>query len=290
MKNSNFNLTLATMCLVVLFLITGFGTGCKDECDNVSCEHGGTCVDGSCNCPAGYSGTNCEIVDFKYAAGKYFGDTISLGNGIVRTWAEVDEDGNPIAIGANFPEATLDSLNDFEEYFSIPMPDEAYNTFFDHLFFVWVSHGHPPFWFAPHLDLHFVMVSETERENVIPGADVIPILDRYIPQDYISDAGNIGDVVPRMGVHWWDSTATEVNGGLFTTTMLYGAYHGNITFIEPMISSSYLQTKTSVTYDIKQPESYQREGYWPTKYSVTYHAATKEFDVTLQGFVKRERG
>ena len=34
--------------------------GCKDPCKDVKCLNGGTCDDGSCNCPAGYSGANCE--------------------------------------------------------------------------------------------------------------------------------------------------------------------------------------------------------------------------------------
>jgi hypothetical protein len=38
-------------------------TACtKDKCDDVVCQNNGTCVDGSCKCPFGYSGTNCEIV------------------------------------------------------------------------------------------------------------------------------------------------------------------------------------------------------------------------------------
>ena len=35
-----------------------------DECSGVTCQNGGTCVDGingyTCNCVAGYTGTHCE--------------------------------------------------------------------------------------------------------------------------------------------------------------------------------------------------------------------------------------
>lgn len=36
---------------------------CKDECDDIACENGGTCVEGSCECPDGFSGELCEIQD-----------------------------------------------------------------------------------------------------------------------------------------------------------------------------------------------------------------------------------
>lgn len=32
-----------------------------DACDDIVCENNGVCVFGTCNCPEGYSGVNCEI-------------------------------------------------------------------------------------------------------------------------------------------------------------------------------------------------------------------------------------
>lgn len=34
----------------------------EDLCENVLCQNGGTCNDGDCDCPQGFSGTNCETV------------------------------------------------------------------------------------------------------------------------------------------------------------------------------------------------------------------------------------
>ncbi len=36
---------------------------CKDECDGVVCQNRGICNDGTCECPEGYTGANCESFD-----------------------------------------------------------------------------------------------------------------------------------------------------------------------------------------------------------------------------------
>ena len=33
-----------------------------NACDNVKCQHGGICIDGTCTCPYGWSGTSCEVL------------------------------------------------------------------------------------------------------------------------------------------------------------------------------------------------------------------------------------
>ena len=36
---------------------------CKDPCKDIVCNNGGDCLNGTCYCPTGYSGTHCEIAD-----------------------------------------------------------------------------------------------------------------------------------------------------------------------------------------------------------------------------------
>lgn len=52
--------TFSKLLLFVAVLAIPFA-GCKEEdpCEGVTCLNGGTCADGSCDCPAGYTGSNC---------------------------------------------------------------------------------------------------------------------------------------------------------------------------------------------------------------------------------------
>ncbi|MEZ4688433.1 MAG: calcium-binding EGF-like domain-containing protein [Bacteroidia bacterium] len=45
--------------LFVIFSLSSFS--CGDECADISCENGGICVDGRCDCPTGFTGQRCEV-------------------------------------------------------------------------------------------------------------------------------------------------------------------------------------------------------------------------------------
>lgn len=47
----------------------------KNPCDGVSCQHGGSCNAGICNCPTGYEGAQCENLSTARYVGKYSGYT-----------------------------------------------------------------------------------------------------------------------------------------------------------------------------------------------------------------------
>jgi hypothetical protein len=51
--------------LILTLLIATTFMGCKkdDPCEDVTCLNGGECVDGTCDCPTGYSGPTCADYD-----------------------------------------------------------------------------------------------------------------------------------------------------------------------------------------------------------------------------------
>ena len=61
--NKKSTIILTTFITVSVFFSATF-IACKksssDPCANVICQNGGACAGGSCSCPTGYSGVNCE--------------------------------------------------------------------------------------------------------------------------------------------------------------------------------------------------------------------------------------
>ena len=49
--------------LISISLLTLNFSACSNKCKDVVCQNNGTCNDGLCECPSGFSGTNCEIED-----------------------------------------------------------------------------------------------------------------------------------------------------------------------------------------------------------------------------------
>ena len=57
MGKSIFLTVIATLGIFLSVLYTSCST---DKCDSVTCFNNGTCADGKCICPTGYSGTYCQ--------------------------------------------------------------------------------------------------------------------------------------------------------------------------------------------------------------------------------------
>lgn len=225
-------------------------------------------------------------------SGTFVGQTRAVGNGTARTWITLDGAGNPATIGITLNEAALTNLPVESTEYSLEFPPQAGATPFRHTGLNWNPHGHMPvgIYNVPHFDVHFYLISEAQRFTITgTGTDSLrlysPPAAEFLPAGYFNPPGT-GE--PRMGNHWLDMTAPELNGMAFTRTFIYGTYDGQVTFWEPMITTAYLATQPNETQAIKQPQRYAESGrYYPTRYTVRYDATTLEYHITMDGFVLR---
>ena len=227
-------------------------------------------------------------------SGTFKGEPVTMGDGKVNSWVEVGSDGQPKTVGITFEEAAFTNLpagdEHTEEYEYEPtLPLEKDLTPFSHVVVDWNPHGHPPvgIYDKPHFDLHFYMMSESDRLQ-IPAyeEDSAGFLQypapAYLPATYFPIPGG----EPKMGVHWADGTSPEldpVNPQPFTQTFIYGSYKGDVTFYEPMATLAFLTSTTSYSRDIPQPSQWSKDGYYPTRLSFTKTDGTVQ--VTLHDFV-----
>jgi len=56
MSFSKLNVLVALLFTICIF------SACKDDCDDIVCQNGGTCDNGICDCPTGFFGDNCESI------------------------------------------------------------------------------------------------------------------------------------------------------------------------------------------------------------------------------------
>jgi EGF-like domain len=75
--------------LVVGFiLLVAACTKPLDPCAATNCQNGGVCDDGSCKCPSGYEGAECE----KEKRARFVGDYCALDNVVVETLSAIPSD------------------------------------------------------------------------------------------------------------------------------------------------------------------------------------------------------
>jgi hypothetical protein len=259
----------------------------------VGCSGGGT----PSSSPAG---TNTPASN----SGTVFGPSQRLGNGTVKTYTTLDASGNPVEVGLRLTDTALDGLPQTTtppDVLMLDFPDQASATAFDHVMLNWNPQGHDPvvLFGKPHFDFHFDMVDMAAIQAVSPSdpnyaakADRLPEA-RYLPQDYVVPPGAsaAAQAVPGMGVHLVDSSDTSLVPGSydFKQIIISGTWDGKYTFIEPMITREWLLTKPTLEQQaLKQPQAYQKTGYYPTNYSVRFDEQAKEYVVTLAGMTMRE--
>lgn len=66
---STMNRFLALIALVTVLLT--FAACQQDPCEEVSCQNGGVCMEGTCDCPEGFTGDQCESFESSEFLGTY---------------------------------------------------------------------------------------------------------------------------------------------------------------------------------------------------------------------------
>lgn len=233
--------------------------------------------------------------NYLYSQQISYGDSAALGNGIVKTWLKTDTSNNPQGIGLSLSEDILTNLPTVATAVNPPgrsfpydvmyFPSKVYNTVFDHNFFLWLPQGHNPegIYDVPQFNAHFNIISPEERETVPGETDTISVDPRFIPPDY-----EFAFHSRYVGNHWWDTTAAELHGQVFTKTLLYGYSRGKFVFYELAVSKAFLETHPHFTEIIKQPAEFQWGGYYPTTYKVDYDLVNHTFNLELADFVLRQ--
>ena len=209
-----------------------------------------------------------------------------IGDGTVRTYVVRDSRGVPTSVGVELSESALRGLPATKTMLHIPFPKEADDTQYTFVMFDWNPAGHVPdhVYTIPHFDFHFYMAKQDDVMAISGGRDPVVAESRFVPKDYISP-GN--EAIPAMGVHWVDATSGEFNGKTFDQTFIWGFSRGQLIFIEPMITKAFLESTSSFTTELKQPESVQRAGLYPKRYSIHHDAAAKVYRISLDELTPR---
>jgi hypothetical protein len=255
-----------------------------------------------------------------------YGESGDMGEGTARTYAELNADGSPVSLGIVYTQGLLDGLptemnmesrcfdvnendtmemgeciGDYELILSMPAEvTQNADIPFKWATLNWNPMGHPPMtWTVPHFDFHFYIASLEEVQAIRTGPcgvlincedferAIEPVPAPYVPANYVS----IEDAVARMGDHLIDPTAPELAEPpqeKFTHSFIYGAYDGQISFYEPMITHEFLLNQPNECKAVSLPEAWESSGYYPTEYCMRYDAESQETTVSLEKFVYRE--
>jgi hypothetical protein len=228
--------------------------------------------------------------------GTYAGPAQTLGDGSVHASVTLEE-GVPTSIGVVFTETALSNLPTQPHHgvheTVLALPAEAAVAPYDHVSFDWNPEGHEPpgVYDHPHFDIHFYTITSAERDGINP-ADTEKVerapMAEHIPAGYVATPG----AVPRMGVHWVDPSSPEFTPAGFSRTFIYGFWDGKMNFLEPMITTAFIESvKASDTqtarFAIPQPQAFEVAGYYPSHYSVSYDDDAKTYTIALDGLERR---
>lgn len=225
-----------------------------------------------------------SLSNYSNSQTKLYGDSVMFGDGMVRTWVNVNSSGLRQQIGVEMTPGAFNNLPLIQTSDVLYFPITSDDTLVNHMFFGWNPNGHPPpgIYDVPHFDFHFVMVTRSEREAVMPGPDSIINFPYAVP-DYRPDPV----AIPFHATHWGDTSDAVYHGGIFTKALIYGFYRGKIFFEEPMVTRAFLLTNPDVVVPIKQAYRATQEGYYPREYRVAYFPENQTYNVIIQNFFHR---
>jgi hypothetical protein len=219
-------------------------------------------------------------------------------------------DGKTKFIGVHFTAAALDGLptDGPPAHTHLSLPDNTDTGAFEWVGMDWNPKGHEPpgIYTLPHFDFHFYMMKHDAVESIQGGPAFYDIPDNRIPTGHIrppvidTDGDGTPDtpvIIPKMGEHLLDPTASEFQGETFTHTHIWGAYdlalleggtsdgRGELTFAEPMVTAAFLEEQhEEVATSIPMPDTFADSGWYPTQYVIRYHDNEDAYTVTLESF------
>jgi hypothetical protein len=236
--------------------------------------------------------SSCKKDKDNEAVTTYNGPEVQVGNGVARTFATIRSTGEPKEVGVILTKEAFTGLPSTNTVYPLEFDTKVKeSTLFDHvaLGLSATGHGLPPTGnIGAHFDFRFFMTTQAER-LAIPapstsgfpaggGFDVSPPAG-YLPANYAMNAA-----VSQIGRHWGENVFHA--GHHVDHTMILGTWNGKLTFINPIITLATLTSGQKESVAFPQPQLFERQGYYPTKYSF-YKDDKDRHVVTLSDFVRR---
>ena len=216
-----------------------------------------------------------------------YGSPVALGNGTVRSYI-VEERGAPTELGIVLSETALDNLQaapvmgGYETV--VPLPTNN-KTQYKLIGLNWNPGGHPPVYMLPHFDAHFYMITEAEKNAMVPTDPAFATKASNLPTAAFVMPGFANDIpanaVPRMGLHWTDTNAPEFHGQPFARTFIAGSWDGRFIFLEPMLTRAYLLTKPDELIPLGRASQKAIPGYYPGAYRIKWDSGKQEWRIGL---------
>ncbi len=241
-------------------------------------------------------------------ATQYLGNPQPLGEGFVRSFVTLDDQGNPSEVGAILTQGSLSlpiSKDTSDIVIPLSLTSEASTTAFDSLLLKYRTHGVPGIPEAlgvPRITLDAFLLTPQKIALICPNAGINssepvctgdelaqalkPPKPEFIPQGMQPT----GFVEPGFGERYFDpEAALPIFTGQqpFNTLYDYAFFDGQISLTSFGATKAFLETQSSVTKPIKVPISYPKTGYYPTQYSVSFDPTSQEYKLSLSGLTFR---